>query len=254
MSFSASARWYSSALRYSSETRSPPIARSDRTSSRMRCRNSRELRSWSRSSVRTGSAPDRSAYSFSCARDAATKSGTYQVVTEKSRGFFLGRGPGAQAARGEEGVEDELGGAGQGAEVAEGGRQQGGRPGPAEPHQGGQVADLDGVRRGLVHLGREPGQRDGLRILGVDQRADAAAEGLGRAGQGLAAAGVGGGGRDDLLGADHPVPLLGLADRAEQPAGTGVELPAAHRTAAARLAAAGQRHVPELTGRAVRAV
>src|SRR6266516_4236029 len=235
MSLRASARWYSSALRYSSETRSPPIACSDSTSSRMRWRNSRERRNWSRSSVRTGSAPDRSAYSFSCARDAATKSGTYQVVTEKSRGFFLGRGPGAEAARGEEGVEDELGGAGQGAEVAEGGRQQRGRAGPAEPHQRRQVAGPYRVRRGLVHLGRQPGQPDGLRILGVDQRADAAAEGLGRARQGPAAAGVGGGRRDDLLGADHPVPLLGLADRAEQPAGASVKLPAAHRTAAARL-------------------
>ena len=39
-----------------------------------------------------------------------------------------------------------------------------------------------------------------------------------RARQGLAAAGVGGRRRDDLLGADHPVPLLRLADRAEQPA------------------------------------
>src|ERR1700757_3121179 len=152
MSFRASARWYSSALRYSSETGSPPIARSDRTSSRMRRRNSRERRSWSRSSVRTGS-PDRSACWLSCACDAATRSGTYQVVTEKSRGFFLGHGPGAETARGEEGVEDELGGPGQGAEVAESGREQRGRLRPAEPHQGRQVAALDRVRRGLVDLG-----------------------------------------------------------------------------------------------------
>ena len=59
--------------------------------------------------------------------------------------------------------------------------------------------------------------------------------------------------RDDLLGADHPVALLGLVHGAEQPAGSGVELPAAHRTAAARLAAAGQRHVPELPRRAMSA-
>ena len=50
-----------SALRYSSETGSPPIARSDSTSSRISRRNSRERRNWSRSAVRTGSPPDRSA-------------------------------------------------------------------------------------------------------------------------------------------------------------------------------------------------
>src|SRR6516165_5899644 len=210
MSFRASARWYSSALRYSSETGSPPSARSDSTSSRMSRRNSRERRNWSRSSVRTGSVPDRSACWCSCACDAATRSGTYQVVTGKSRGFFLGRGPGAQAARGEEGVEDELGGAGQRAEAAEGGREQRGRLRPAEPHQRRQVAGPDRVRRGLEDLGGQSGQPDGLRILGVDQRADAAAEGLGRVLQGLAAAGIGGGRLDDLLGADHPVALIRL--------------------------------------------
>src|SRR5579859_7101642 len=160
------------------------MARSDRTSSRMSRRNSRERWSWSRSEARTGSPPDRSVGWFAFAGDAATRTGTYQVVTAKSRGFPGGRGPAAQAARGEEGVEDELGGAGQGAEVAERGRQQDGRGSPPEPHQRGQVADLDGAGRGLVHLGGQAGEPDRLRILGVDQRADAATERLGRPLQG----------------------------------------------------------------------
>src|SRR5260370_4749681 len=133
MSFSASARWYRSALRYSSETGSPPRALRDRTSSRISRRNSRERRNWSRSAVRTGSPPGRSASCFSRPFDAATRTETYQLVTKKSRGFLLGRGPGAEAARGEEGVEDKLGGAGQPAEVAQGGLQQRGRGRPAEP-------------------------------------------------------------------------------------------------------------------------
>src|SRR6266851_2660557 len=156
MSFRASARWYRPALRYSSETGSPPMARSDRTSSRISRRNSRERRNCSRSAVRVASPPARSVSGLSglsCAGDAATRTGTYQVVTAKSRGFLLGRGPGAQAAGGEEGVEDELGGAGQRAEVAQRGRQQRRRLRPAEPHQRGQVAGPDRAGRGLVHLG-----------------------------------------------------------------------------------------------------
>src|SRR5215831_10070043 len=56
MSRRACARWYRSALRYSCETRSPAIASSPSTSSRISRRNSRERRRWSRSAARTGSA------------------------------------------------------------------------------------------------------------------------------------------------------------------------------------------------------
>src|SRR5260370_25922232 len=127
MSFSASARWYRSALRYSSETGSPPMALSESTSSRIRRRNSRERRNWSRSEVRTGSPPDRSVSSFSFESDAATRMGTYQLVTEEARGFPGRRRPRAPPARGQEGVEDEFGRAGQRAQAAQRGRQQGGR-------------------------------------------------------------------------------------------------------------------------------
>src|SRR5258708_19555979 len=110
------------------------MARSDSTSSRMSRRNSRERRNWSRSEVRTGSPPDRSVCWFAFAGEAATRTGTYQVVTAKSRGFLGGRGPAAQAAGGEEGVEDELGGTGQGAEVAERGRHHRRPAPPPQPH------------------------------------------------------------------------------------------------------------------------
>src|SRR5580693_6580936 len=122
------------------------MALRESTSSRIRCKNSRERRSWSRSAVRTGSSPARSASWFCLACDAATKPRTYQAPSAESRGFLLGGGPAAQAARGQEGVEDQLGRAGQRAQVAQRGRQQGGRLGPAESHQGGQVAvpDLPG--------------------------------------------------------------------------------------------------------------
>ena len=55
MSRRACARWYRSALRYSCDTRSPAIASSPSTSSRISRRNSRERRRWSRSAARTGS-------------------------------------------------------------------------------------------------------------------------------------------------------------------------------------------------------
>src|SRR5580693_8312404 len=135
MSFRASARWYRSALRNSSETGSPPMALRESTSSRMRLRYSLERLNWSRSAARTGLPPARSiswAFDFDFDSDAATRTGTYQVTARKSRGFPGGRAPGGEAARGEEGVEDKLGRAGQRAQVTQRGRQQGGRRGPAE--------------------------------------------------------------------------------------------------------------------------
>src|SRR5580658_2136857 len=165
MSFSASARWYRSALRYSSETRSAAIGVRESTCSRIRWRYSRERRNWSRSATRTGSSEGRSAYSL-CVCDAATRMRTYQVEAEKSRGFLLGSRPGAQAARGQEGVEDEFRGAGQRADAAEGGRQQRGRVVAAEAHEGGQVPGRDQVGGGAVHPGGQAGQADGLRVQG----------------------------------------------------------------------------------------
>src|ERR1700691_2923312 len=157
MSLSASARWYRSALRNSSETGSPPMALRESTSSRISRRYSRERISWSRSASRTLSLPDRSVSLSSFACPAATRKGTYQLTAPKSRGFLRGDPPGGQPARGEEGVEDELGRTGQRAEVPQRRRQQGGRRVPAEPHQAGQVGRPDRFRRRLVHLGSQSG-------------------------------------------------------------------------------------------------
>src|SRR6202453_1515122 len=128
------------------------MALRDSTSSRIRWRYSLERLSWARSAASTRLFRIRSAYS-SCEFAAATRTGTYHLTGGKSRGFPGGQPPCAQAARGEEGVEDELRGTGQRAQVPQRRRQQGGRLRPAEPHQRGQVGGPDRGGRGLIHLG-----------------------------------------------------------------------------------------------------